>query len=197
MFSKANRRFTAVLVVICAVGLHGLTKVASLAEHDKNAATVWGVITFLIVQLLAILRAVMSDNDALRERESIKRTVEDVAAKADKIEEKTNGNLTRAINVVAEKVQQANDRPSPAQRSMPATVDELSAFVETVGQRLAPKLAEQICDDIAVKAARVAAEAVRDTERSQVVGIPCEHDNPADAIFCATCGRRLRVPATP
>jgi hypothetical protein len=199
VFSKPNRRFTAVLICIAAVGLHGISKVAYLAEHDKNSATVWGVITFLVVQLLAVLRAVMSDVDAMKDREKIKTSVDNAATaaaiaaeKVEAVEKKTNGNLERAIAQVAEKVQEASNRPSPAQHAMPQDVESLRSFVEDVGRKLAPKLAEEICDDIAVKAARVAAEAVRESERAALIGRPCDHANPPDAIFCSTCGMRRK-----
>jgi low affinity Fe/Cu permease len=202
VFSKANRRFSAVLIAIVVVAIYGFNKVYQLATHDKSAATMWGAITFVLIQLLAILRAVMSDVDAMRDRQQIRGAVDTAAsaasaaaAKAEEIEKKTNGNLERAIEKVAVKVKEANDRPSPAQQSMPQDPEALRAFVEDVGQKLAPKLAERICDDIAVKAARVAAEAVRDTERAAIVAVPCTHANPTDAVFCMTCGRRLKPPA--
>jgi hypothetical protein len=186
MFSKENRRFTGVLIAIVVVAVFGLSKVATLAEHDKNSATVWGAITFITLQLLAILRGTMSDQKATEDRNIIGRKVEEIA-------EKTNGHLAKAINQVAAKVEHAAHQPAPGQERMPATPDELRDFVRKVANDIGPKLAESICDELAVKAARVAAEAVRDAERAALAGGKCGHANPPDSVFCSTCGIRLKM----
>lgn len=193
MFSKDNRRFTGVLIAIIIVAVFGLSKVATLAEHDKNSATVWGAITFIILQLLAILRGTMSDKQAAEHRDAIDRKVSEAKDKVEEIAEKTNGNLTKAINAVAKNVEHAAHMPAPGQEQMPANRDELRRFVAEVAADIGPGLAETICDELAVKAARLTAEAVRDAERKALAGGKCVHENPPGAVFCSECGVRLKL----
>jgi hypothetical protein len=143
-----------------------------LTKHSTDATMVTGFMALVLFNVYGFIRQEQATVEAERSRQVLHQKVDTAATKAEeaatkaqesakvieKIEEKTNGNLERAINTAAERVKEAAHQPAPGHEAMPRTRQELAAMLRA--------FAEDICRDFSERAAKMAAEqaaeAIRD-----------------------------------
>jgi DNA-directed RNA polymerase subunit F len=167
MFSKENRRFLTLIIAMVVIVLGTILAIVSMVnkEHAKDSVLVTGFAGILLAQLVSMLRAEQERAVNSTERAEVKK-VTVIAADAAGVAADAAGAAARkaekSVNEVKEVVREAvtkvHDEPAPGHEAMPRTPEELREFLKVY----AHEIASEVCDEIAAKSARFAAEAVRD-----------------------------------
>jgi DNA-directed RNA polymerase subunit F len=160
MFSKENRRFLTLIIAMVVIVLGTILAIVSMVnkEHAKDSVLVTGFAGILLAQLVSMLRAEQERAVNSTERAEVKKVTVVAANAAGAAAQKAEDSVQEVKAVVREAVEKVHEEPAPGHEAMPRTPEELREFLKVY----AHEIASEVCDEIAAKSARFAAEAVRD-----------------------------------
>ena len=171
MFSKENRRFTilAIALVVVVMGtLSGVSK-AVAGDHANNAYLISGVSAMVVLQLLSMMRQEQGRHETRETQQKIVDKVTEAKDTVDNLERKTNGNLTNAIQQVAEEVKKAKDEPAPGQEQMPRTPAELQSLIKMFVHEISEEAIRTASQKAAVDATKAAVDVATRTTTDTVI----------------------------
>lgn len=160
MFSKENRRFTfsmIALIFVAALGINGVFKLL-MSDHQAVTYIFTGFVMVIFLQVLQIAKQEQLRTTAKQSGEEAKRAREEITNKVEKIEEKTNGNLTKAIQQVAVEVKKAKYEPAPGQEQMPRTPEELQSLLKIFADGICNDYIKRTIQEVTPEAAKKATE---------------------------------------
>jgi hypothetical protein len=151
MFSKDNRRFSILAIVIGVLAVVTMVLISNMVAHGNSTSTslLTGFVAIIIFQLMGMLRQEQANSSAEQHRNKITGKIEEATDKADvaaqKAEEaKNEAAQTKAVVVEIEKhtngnLKEAFATPTPEQVAMPKNHDELREMVKLI--------ADEFCDE--------------------------------------------------
>lgn len=149
MRREANQRFRRLWITttLIIVSTFVCCTVLILTHNSTQTITLTALGGVALSNLWPMLKKEQNDQIAEYHRSVIESKVDlaatkatEVAEKVSKIEEKTNGNLTKAVHEAAEEVKKAKSEPAPGQEAMPKTKEELETMMH--------QFATAFCDDM-------------------------------------------------
>jgi hypothetical protein len=124
-----------------------LCTVLVVTHNSAQTITLTAVGGLALSNLWPMLKREQNDRIAEYHRSIIEAKVDvaatkalEVADKVSSIEEKTNGNLTKAVHEVGKEIMNAKNSPAPGQEAMPKTKEEL--------EQVMTSFAKRFCDDV-------------------------------------------------